>query len=344
MLHRLTSVLRAEETLYRYKLEYFDCGEEHEEWYVNSDAVDILDLIPLTDRLRTDICRLTGIDFNTCCRADRGVRFDDSVRMAITYVEHYDILHGGYATVLLYTASGKTITWQDLCEHEVFIRACLVPVPKTFDMDLVRYWRTLQIYVPLLRAILPADGTVPTIRAWTGSPLYPVLSDLVRTRTVVLDEWRQMVSGIQYVRSRKMGKLIKMHNNGGLVHIIYLMSNLDWQARELVAIPVMKTDDCHRFRTLVLEFGKQCRELGMHDPWNFPIFVDKSSSRYSLGDLVRDHPNATPVLRFVDHLLINMYRRYTTMYHLFERAVQERCANIFQQLDHIELKNGSAYS
>jgi hypothetical protein len=59
---------------------------------------------------------------------------------------------------------------------------------------------------------------------------------------------------------------------------------------------------------------------------------------YSLGDLARDHADDTRGLCFVDHLLVAMYRRYTAFYHVFVRATQERCANIFRQLDHLELK------
>ena len=166
---------------------------------------------------------------------------------------------------------------------------------------------------------------------------------MVHTRTVLRANWYRMSSLTLYARSGKVKKLIKLDQAGLPSPLVCLMETLSTTARELVTIPVMKTDDCHRLRARVLDIGKRCRKLGIHDPQNFPIFVDRTNRSltiYSLGDLVRDHADNTDGLCSIYHLLINAYRRYTTIYHLVARATEERCANIFRQLDHIELKRG----
>ena len=168
-------------------------------------------------------------------------------------------------------------------------------------------------------------------------------SEMVHTRTVLLANWYRMSSLTLYAPSRKVKKLIKLHQGGLPSPLMCWMESLSAIARELVTIPVIKKDDCHRLHARVLDIGKRCRKLGLHDPWNFPIFVDRKNRSfiiYSLGDLDRDHADNTDGLSFVYQLLINTYRRYTTIYHLVSRATQERCANIFRQLENIELKSG----
>ena len=161
----LRELVKSEDTLCTYQREHLDYSKPYT-WDKNGDAAEIWGIRPSSDWLWNDVNDLVSMDVLICNdRTDRNrIR-----RVSEYYTKHYNILQTGYTTPMIYSTSGKTITLCDLCEHEVYIRTCFRSIPDTINMELVRYWRTLQIVVPLL----PHDGV--TIRDWTSTPSFCTL-------------------------------------------------------------------------------------------------------------------------------------------------------------------------